>query len=56
MPGAGGVPVPAHINRTSNSLLYSLGFLPPELCFTALEVYAGLPVRKEQIYYVSCPV
>ncbi len=43
---AGGVPIPAHINRTSNSLLYSLGFLPPELCFTALEVYAGLPVPE----------
>lgn len=43
---AGGVPVPAHINRTSNSLLSSLGFLPPELNFTALEVYSALPVPE----------
>lgn len=40
----GGVPVPAHINRTSNSLLASLGFVPPGPAFTALEVYAPLPV------------
>jgi hypothetical protein len=43
---AGGVPVPAHINRTSNSLLNSLGFIPPELDFTALEVYAALPMPE----------
>ncbi|MDD3919657.1 MAG: hypothetical protein PHO41_00565 [Eubacteriales bacterium] len=40
----GGVPVPAHINRTSNALLENLGFVPPELCFTSVEVYAPLPV------------
>lgn len=43
---AGGVPVPAHINRTSNSLLNNLGFIPPEPRFTALEVYAALPVPE----------
>ena len=45
----GGVPVPAHINRTSNSLLYSLGFVPPQLDFTSLEVYEKLPVSGEEL-------
>lgn len=38
----GGVPVPAHINRPANSLLSSLGFIPPQLQLTALEVYKHL--------------
>ena len=40
----GGVPIPSHINRTSNSLLSNLGFVPQELAFTSLEVYPGLPI------------
>ena len=40
---AGGVPVPAHINRGSNGLLVNLGFIPPELNFTAVEVWRALP-------------
>lgn len=39
----GGVPVPAHINRASNSLISSLGFVPPQNGFTTLELYRGLP-------------
>ena len=39
----GGVPVPAHINRGSNGLLVNLGFVPPELHFTAVEVWRALP-------------
>lgn len=39
-----GVPVPAHINRTSNSLLANLGYIPAEENFTTLEVYAPLPL------------
>jgi len=39
----GGVVVPAHINRTSNSLLASLGFIPPEMDFKTVEIYSGLP-------------
>lgn len=39
----GGVPIPAHINRPSNSLISSLGFVPPELNLTALELYENLP-------------
>ena len=40
---AGGVPVPAHINRSSNALLSNLGFIPPGPRFTAVEVYRKLP-------------
>ncbi len=39
----GGVPVPAHINRGSNGILMNLGFLPPDLHFSAVEVWRGLP-------------
>ena len=39
----GGVPVPAHINRGSNGLLINLGFIPPELDFSAVEVWRQLP-------------
>lgn len=45
----GGVPVPAHINRTSNSLLYSLGFVPDDLGFASLEVYQKLPVQGVEL-------
>lgn len=55
---AGGVPLPAHINRTSNSLLYNLGFVPPEQRFASLEVYHKLPIsgvdlEKYHIIYNS---
>ena len=35
---AGGLCVPAHINRGSNGVLNSLGFLPPDARYDALEV------------------
>jgi len=35
---AGGLAIPAHINRGSNGILNALGFLPPDLPFSALEV------------------
>ena len=35
---AGGLCVPAHINRGSNGVLNSLGFLPPDAHYDALEV------------------
>lgn len=34
----GGVPVPAHIDRSSYSVLSNLGFLPPELDTDAVEI------------------
>ena len=40
---AGGVPVPAHINRGANGLLVNLGFMPEDLHFTAVEVWRALP-------------
>lgn len=40
----GGVPVPAHINRTSNSVLYNLGFIPEDVAFTSVEVCRTLPM------------
>ena len=40
---AGGVPVPAHINRGSNGLLVNLGMMPPDIEFTAVEVWRALP-------------
>jgi Predicted metal-dependent phosphoesterases (PHP family) len=39
---AGGVAVPAHINRDSFSVISNLGFLPPGL-FKTVEVAQGLP-------------
>ncbi len=33
-----GVPVPAHLDRTSYSMVSNLGFLPPELSVTAVEI------------------
>lgn len=46
---AGGLPVPAHINRTSNSLINNLGFVPEELKFPTLEVYRHLPVNGVEL-------
>ena len=40
----GGVAVPAHINKGANSILGNLGFLPPNLNFTALEIFRYIPV------------
>ena len=40
---AGGVPVPAHINRGANGLLVNLGFMPEGLDFTTVEVWRALP-------------
>jgi 3',5'-nucleoside bisphosphate phosphatase len=39
---AGGVAVPAHINRDSFSIISNLGFLPPGL-FKTVEITQGLP-------------
>ena len=44
---AGGVPVPAHINRGSNGLLVNLGMMPPSPAFTTVEVWKDLPCPLE---------
>ncbi len=46
---AGGVPVPAHINRGNNGLLINLGFMPPEPAFTTVEVWRDLPCPLETL-------
>ena len=43
----GGVPVPAHINRGANGILTNLGFIPPDLGFTAVEISRGLPCPED---------
>ncbi len=45
----GGAPVPAHINRTSNSLIANLGFIPETPAFTSVEVYNKLPPPAQDI-------
>ena len=44
----GGVALPAHINRQSNSLLYNLGFIPPGL-FASVEISKLAPVPSIDI-------
>lgn len=39
----GGVSVPAHINRTANSLLYLLGFMPESPLFSSVELMHAVP-------------
>lgn len=44
----GGVAVPAHIDRTSNSVLANLGFFPPDLNVQAVEITKqGLAALRE---------
>ena len=38
----GGIAIPAHINRRSNSLISNLGFIPPELNVTTVEVSGNI--------------
>ncbi len=44
----GGLPIAAHVDRPSYSLLASLGFIPPELPLAALEVRALPPPAQVQ--------
>lgn len=41
-----GVSVPAHINRTANSLLYLLGFMPESPIFSSVELMQNVPPPK----------
>lgn len=40
---AGGLAVPAHINRGANGILQALGFLPPGLRFSGIELSRSAP-------------
>lgn len=46
----GGVPVPAHIDRTSYSMVSNLGFLPPELSVSAVEITHSNRIAWEKDY------
>lgn len=43
----GGVAVPAHINKSANSLLANLGFFPTEIDFKTIEVWKGDMVNAD---------
>lgn len=47
-----GLPVPAHINKPSNSILSQLGFIPPESGLTLLEISHNYPLDYRQ--YPNC--
>ncbi len=46
----GGVAVPAHIDRSSYSVLSNLGFIPPELVFQTVEITAKNRFKMEEEY------
>lgn len=46
---AGGLAVPAHINRGANGLLVNLGMLPPDARFAALEVSSAVPAPQRDL-------
>lgn len=55
---AGGLPVPAHVNRASNSILANLGYIAPDYGFSAIEVaksmpLAGVDVERYRLLYSS---
>ncbi len=43
----GGVIVPAHINKSSNSMLSNLGFIPEDLNLKFIEVFMNAPVPQD---------
>lgn len=57
--GFGGVMFPAHVDKTANSLIANLGFIPPDSRFVTAEVkdLAKLhKVRKENPYLETCRI
>ena len=46
----GGVAVPAHIDRSSYSVLSNLGFMPPELLVDTVEITAKNRLKMEAEY------
>ena len=54
-----GIMIPAHIDRMANSLLYNLGFIPPESEFSCVELYDRdkmEQLRKENPYLNNCKI
>lgn len=57
--GFGGVMFPAHVDKTANSLIANLGFVPPDSRFTTAEVkdLSKLhKVKKENPYLETCRI
>ena len=53
----GGIMIPAHLDKSSTSLLSNLGFIPPESKFTAAEVNditSIEPLKKQHPYLEDC--
>ena len=48
----GGVCYPAHIDRDANGIIATLGALPPDMPFTAVELHDG---EKETDYVAQIP-
>lgn len=54
-----GIMIPAHIEKMANSLLYNLGFIPPESKFTCVEVHDKNKwdtLIKENPYLENCKI
>lgn len=57
----GGIALPAHVNKSANSILANLGFLPPEYGFTAIECnppddsipFAGRRITDSDAHYLE---
>jgi len=47
----GGLAIPAHVDRKAFGLLAILGFIPPDLPFTAIEISARLSPHRASIDY-----
>ncbi|MCI8662119.1 MAG: PHP domain-containing protein [Hungatella sp.] len=57
--GYGGIMFPAHVDKTANSLIANLGFIPPDSKFTAAEVKDLKklhPLKKANPYLESCRI
>lgn len=55
----GGIAYPAHVDKTSTSLLSNLGFVPPDSTFACAEFhdFANLHrIRREHPYFENCRV
>ena len=54
-----GIMIPAHIEKMANSLLYNLGFIPPESKFSCVELYDKSKldyIKKENPYLENCRI
>ena len=59
VPSYGGIAYPAHIDKSSTSLLSNLGFVPPDSTFTCAEVHdlKNLHrIQKEHPYFLQCNI